>query len=109
MESNHKKLVNSRWACLILAGMVAALEVCFMLGQRYLIIQDCKTAFGEAMTEEKDKFITLIVFQYDSRNTEDGNPKMRWKASSAELLVDRRSTSPKSACIRPIRTSQKSV
>lgn len=55
MESNHKKLVNSRWACLILAGMVAALEVCFMLGQRYLIIQDCKTAFGEAMTEEKDK------------------------------------------------------
>lgn len=54
MESNHKKLVNSRWACLILAGMVAVLEVCFMLGQRYLIIHACKTAFGEAMTEEKD-------------------------------------------------------
>lgn len=74
MESNHKKLVNSRWACLILAGMVAVLEVCFMLGQRYLIIHACKTAFGEAMTEEKDKFITLIVFQYDSRNTEDPVP-----------------------------------
>lgn len=74
MDRNYKKRVKSRWGCLLLVCMVVVLEVCFMLGQRYLIIQNCKTTFGEALTEEKDKFITIIVFQYDARNSENPIP-----------------------------------